>query len=160
MAFLMETFKLFSGLIKFNLSGLSFRYFLLELLALVSHFDGEFFDLKSQLFNLSLVSATILFKSQVVFFFLAGSERPLFKFLLVPVHFKFKLVHTLISFEYHVLDVIETILLICNPLLKLLDLILKSARLALSNLLHMLLRFNLFIFGIYETLGVDELHLD
>jgi hypothetical protein len=106
MAFLMETFKLFSGLIKFDLSGLSFRYFLFELLAFVSHFDRKFFDLKSQLFNLGFVSTAILFKSQVVFLFLAGSERPLFEFFLVPVHFKFKLVHTLISFEYHVLDVV------------------------------------------------------
>jgi len=119
----MKTFELFSGLIKFDLGGLSFRYFLLELLAFVSHFDCEFLDLKSQLLNLGLVSATILFKSQVVFLFLAGSERPLFKLLLVPVHFKFKLVHTLISFEDHILNVVEAVLLVCDALLKLFDLI-------------------------------------
>ena len=62
MAFLMEAFELFSGLIEFDLSGLSFRYFLFELFALVSHFNCEFLDLKSQLLDLSLVSSTVLFK--------------------------------------------------------------------------------------------------
>jgi hypothetical protein len=51
-------------------------------------------------------------------------------------------------------------LLVCDALLKLFDLVLESARLALGNLLHVFFCFNLFIFGIYKTLGVDELHLD
>jgi hypothetical protein len=40
MAFLMKTFKLFGGLIEFDLGGLSFRYLLFQLLALVAHFNS------------------------------------------------------------------------------------------------------------------------
>jgi uncharacterized membrane protein len=87
MTFLMETFELFCRLVKFDLGGLSFRYFLLKLLALVSYLNCQLFDLKSQLLDLGLVSSTILFKSQVVFLLLTGCKRPLFKLLLVPIHF-------------------------------------------------------------------------
>lgn len=160
MAFLMETFELLSGLIKFNLGGLGFRYLLFQLLALVSHLNREFLDLKSQLLDLSLVSSTVLFEGQVVFFLLAGSKSPLLQLLLVPVHFKFELVHALVGFEDHILDVVEAVLLVSDALLKLFDLVLKSARLAFGNLLHVFFSFDFLVLGIYETLGVDELHLD
>jgi hypothetical protein len=55
---------------------------------------------------------------------LSGSESPLLKFLLVPIHFKFELVHALIRFEDHVLDVVEAVLLVSNPLLQLFYLVL------------------------------------
>ena len=50
--------------------------------------------------------------------------------------------------------------MISDALLKLFDLVLESARLSLGNLLHVFLSLDFFVFGIHETLGVDELHLD
>ena len=50
--------------------------------------------------------------------------------------------------------------MVSDALLKLFDLVLESARLALGNLLHVFLSLDFFVLGIHETLGVDELHLD
>lgn len=155
----MQTLEFLSGLIEFNLRGLGFGYFLLKLLALVANFYSKFLDLKSKFFDFGLVSSSVLLESQVIFLLLACCQCPLLKFLLVPVHFKFKLVHAFVRFEDHVLDVVEAVLLISHALLKLLNLVLKSARLALGNLLHVLFCFDFLVFGINETLCMHELHL-
>ena len=84
----------------------------------------------------------------------------MFQLLLVPVHFKFELVHALVGLKDHILNVVEAVLLISDALLKLFNLVLESARLALSNLLHVLFSLNFFVLGIYETLSVDKFHLD
>ena len=84
----------------------------------------------------------------------------MFQLFLVPVHFKFELVHALVCFEDHILNVIETVLLISYALLKLFNFVLESTRLALGNLLHVFFSLNFLVFGIYETLSVDKLHLD
>ena len=93
------------------------------MLAFIAHFNREFFNLKGQLFNLGLVSSTVLLKSKVVFFFLACCKCPLLEFLLIPIHFKFELVHALVCFEDHVLNIVKTILLVSDPLLQFLDLV-------------------------------------
>jgi len=159
MAFLMKAFELFSGLVKLNLGGLCFRYFLLELFALVAHLNGKLFDLESKFLDLGLVCSAVLLKSQVVLFLLASSECPLFELLLIPVHFKFELVHALVGFKDHILDIIKTILLVRNALLQLFNFIFKATRLALCNLLHVFFGFNFLVFCINKTLGVNKLHL-
>jgi hypothetical protein len=154
-ALLMKSFKFLGGFVKFNLGGLGFSDFLFKFAALTSHLDGKFLDLKSKLLNLGLVGASVLFQSEVVFFLLASGEGPLFKFLLVPVHFKFELVHLFVGFKDHVLDVVETILLVGNALLELFNFVFEAAGLAFGDLLHVFLGFDFLVFVVDEGLGVD-----
>mgnify|MGYP000229121772 CR=1 FL=1 len=133
---------------------------MLELLSFASDFDGKFLDLKSELLDFGLISSSELFKSQVVLFFLAGGKSPLLKFLLIPIHLKLELVHALISLEDHILNVVQAILLVSNPLLKLLNLVAQTARLSFCDLFQMLLSLDFFILGIYKTLSMNKLHLD
>ena len=86
MTFLMETFEFFRSFIKFNLSSLSFGNLLLKLLALVTDFNGQLFNLKGQFLDFSLISSAVLLKGKIILFLLSGGECPLFKFLLIPVH--------------------------------------------------------------------------
>ena len=130
-----------------------------ELLRFSCHFDSKFLDVEGQLFDLSLICTAILLESKVILFFLTSGESPLFELLLVPVHLELELIHLLICLEDHVLNVVETILLVGNPLLKLLNLVAKPSALPLSHLLQVLLRFNLFVLNINEALSVHQLHL-
>jgi len=91
--------ELLSSFIKFNLSSLGLSNFMLKLLGFPCHLNGKFLDLKGKFLDFSLISSSILFESEVIFFLLPGSEGPLFQFLLVPVHLELVLVHFLISFE-------------------------------------------------------------
>lgn len=150
----------FRCLIKFDLLSLSVSDFLLELIADFCYVYGGFFDVSDQLCNLFVIESPVLFKSEIIFFLLSGSEGPLFKFLLVPIHLKFKLVHTFIGFEDHVLDVIQPVLLVSNSLLQFFNFVLETTTLAFGDLLQMLLSFDFLIFSIYETLGMHKLHLD
>ncbi len=156
----MQTFEFFSSLVQFDLSGLSLCDFLLELLCFASDFDGKFLDLKSKLLDFSLISTSELFESQVVLFFLAGGESPLLKFLLIPIHLELELVHTLVCLEDHILNVVQTILLVSNPLLKLLNLVAQTARLSFGDLFQMLLSLDFFVLGVNKTLSMNKLHLD
>ena len=72
----------------------------------------------------------------------------MFEFFLVPVHFKFELVHALVGLENHVLDVVQTVLLVSDALLQLLDFVLQTPTLALRYLLHVLLSFDFFVLSI------------
>ncbi len=119
----MQTFEFFSRLIQLDLSGLRFSDLLFKLLTLVTHLNGQLFDLKSELFDFGFVSTPILLKSEVVFLLLSGCESPLFELLLVPIHLQLKLIHAFIGFEDHVLDVVKTVLLVCNALFELLNLV-------------------------------------
>jgi len=123
-ALLVKAFEFLSSFIKFNLGCLSFSYFLLKLFAFMANFNCELFYLQSQLFNFSFISSSVFFKSQIVFFFLASCKCPLLQLLLVPIHLKFELVHALICLEDHILDVIKSILLICDSLLEFFDFVL------------------------------------
>lgn len=156
----MQPFEFLSRLVKLNLSCLRLRYLLLELLCLTSNLNRQFLDLKSQLLDFSLISATELLKSQVVLFFLAGGKRPLLQLLLVPVHLQLELVHPLVGLEYHILNVVQPVLLVGDPLLKLLNFVAQSTTLPFRDLLQVLLGLDLFIFGIDQALRVHKLHLD
>ena len=127
MALLVETFEFLGCFVKLDLSGLGFSNLLLQLAALAANLNGELLDLEGELLDLGLVSASVLLESEVVLLLLAGSEGPLFELLLVPVHFQLKLVHLLVGLEDHVLDVVQAVLLVRDPLLKLLNLVLESA---------------------------------
>lgn len=120
----MKTLELFCCLVQLDLCGLRLCNFLLQFIGFAGYFNGEFFYLQSKLFDLSLIRTSVLLQSQVILLLLSGSESPLLKFLLVPIHFKFELVHALIRFEDHVLDVVEAVLLVSNPLLQLFYLVL------------------------------------
>lgn len=127
MAFLMDAFEFFGGLIELNLGSLSLSHFLLELLGFTSHFNRKFLDLQRELLDFSLVSTAELLKREVVLFFLAGGESPLLQLLLVPVHLQFELVHALVRLKDHVLNVVETILLVGDSLLQLFNFIAKTS---------------------------------
>lgn len=157
---LVQPFEFFGRLVELDLSGLGLSHFLLELLGLAGDLDGQFLDLKGQLLDLSLISSSELLQGQVVLLFLAGGERPLLQLLLIPVHLKLELVHSLVRLEYHVLNIVETVLLVSDPLLQFLDFVAQTTTLPFCDLLQMLFRFNLFVFGVDQTLGVDKLHLD
>jgi hypothetical protein len=153
--FLVQSFELLCRLVQFDLSGLGFSNFLLQLFALVSHFDGQLLNLEGQFFDFSFVSSAVFLKSQVVFFLLSGSQSPLLEFFLVPIHFQFELIHPFVCLEDHVLDVVQTVLLVSDALLQLFDFVLETARLALGDLLHVLFSLDFFVLGVDEGLGVN-----
>ena len=117
MALLMKTLELFGCLVKFNLGGLGLGNLLFEFTALATYFNGQFLNLEGKLLDFSLISTSVLLEGEIVLLLLAGSEGPLFQLFLVPVHFKFELVHLLVGLEDHVLDVVEAVLLVGNALL-------------------------------------------
>ena len=156
----MKSLEFFGGFIELNLCSLSLCNFLLKLCSFSRYFNGELLNLEGEFLDLCLISASILLESQVIFFLLSGSERPLFQFLLVPIHLKFELIHFLIGFEDLILNVVKAILLVSNPLLKFFYLILQTSTLSLCDLFKVLFSFNLFIFSVNKTLSVNELHLN
>jgi len=156
----MHAFELLGGLIELDLCGLSLSDLLLEFLGLACDLDGKFLDVKGEFLDLGLVSPSVLFECEVILFLLSGSECPLFELLLVPVHLKLELIHLFIGLEDHVLDVVETVLLVSDPLLELLYLVLETAALPLGHLLQVLLRLDLLVLHVHEGLRVHELHLD
>ena len=141
------------------MSGLGLRNFLFELFTLAANLNGELFDLKCEFLDLGFVGASVLLECEVIFLFLPGCKRPLLQFLLVPVHLQLKLVHTLVGFKDHVLNVVQAILLVGNPLLQLFYFVLETPALTLGNLLHVFFSFNFFVFVINKGLSVYELHL-
>ena len=151
----MQTLEFLSGLIELNLRGLSFGYFLLKLLSFVANFNREFFDLKGKFFDFGLVSSPVLLQSQIIFLLLACCQCPLLKLLLVPVHFKFKLVHSFVRFKNHVLDVVQPVLLVSHSLVELLNFVSQAPILPFSDLLQMLLRLDLLVLNIDQALCVD-----
>ena len=158
--FLVQPFEFLGRLVELDLRGLSLRHLLLELLGLAGDLDRKLLDLESQLLNLGFIGTAELFKREVIFLFLAGSECPLLQLLLVPIHLKLELVHPLVGFEDHVLDVVQSVLLVRDALLQLLDLVPQAPALAFRDLLQMLFSFNLLVLGVDEALRMDELHLD
>ena len=106
MALLMQAFEFFSSLVQLDLGGLGLCNFLFELFTLAANLNGELFDLKCEFLDLGFVGASVLLEGEVVFLFLPGCKRPLLQFLLIPVHLQLKLVHTLVGFEDHVLNVV------------------------------------------------------
>ena len=160
MALLMKSFELLSGFVELNLGSLGFSHLLLELAAFTADFNSELLDLEGELLDLGLVSTSVLFESKIVLLLLAGSKGPLFELLLVPVHFKFELVHPFVGLENHVLDVVEAVLLVGDALLQLFDFVLQTARLALGDLLHVLLSFDFLVFVVHQRLSVHQLHFD
>ena len=160
MSLRVKPLKFFGGFIKFNLSCLCFCNLLLKFSCFSCNLYGEFLDLKGEFFNFGLISASVLFQSQIIFLLLSCCKSPLFKLFLIPVHFKFELVHFLIRFEDLILDVVKSILLISNSLLKFLNFILETSTLTLCDLFQVLFSFNFFIFSVYQTLSVDQLHFN
>lgn len=102
----MKTFEFLGCFVELNLGCLGLGNLLFKLFALVTNLNCEFLNLEGEFLDLGLVSTTILLKGEVILFLLSGGEGPLFEFLLVPVHLQFELIHTLVSLENHVLDVV------------------------------------------------------
>jgi hypothetical protein len=155
-----ESLEFFSGFVKLDLGCLSFSHFLLKLLSFSSNFDGKLFDLECELLDLGLIRSSVLLKSEVILFLLSGGKCPLFKLLLIPVHLKLELVHLLVSLEDHVLDVVQTVLLVGDSVVELLDFILQTTGLSLGDLFHVLFGFDFLVLGVDQRLGVHELHLN
>jgi hypothetical protein len=155
----MEPFEFLCSLVKLDLRSLGLSDLLLKLLRLFGDFDSKFLNIEVQFLDFGLISTSVLLKCEIILLLLSGGKGPLFKLLLVPVHLKFELIHLLVCFEDHILDVVQAVLLVCHPLLELLNFVLETAALPFGDLLQVLLRFDLLVFNIYETLGVYELHL-
>ena len=154
MSLLMQPFEFFGSLVKLDLSGLRLSHFLLQLVGLAGHLHGQFLDLKGELLYLGLISSSELLQGQVILFLLSGGKGPLFQLLLVPVHLELELVHALVRLEDHVLNIVQAVLLVCNSLLQLLNLVSETTALPLSDLLKMLLRLDLLVLSVDERLGV------
>jgi hypothetical protein len=159
MSLRVEPLKLLSSLIKLDLRSLGLSNFFLEFVGFFSNFNGKLFDLEGKLLDLGLISSSVFLESEVILLLLSGSKSPLLKLFLVPVHLKFELIHLLISLEDHVLDVVQTILLVGDPVVELLDLIFQTSRLALCDLFHVFFGFDLLVLGIYQRLGMNQFHL-
>ena len=123
MSLSMKPFELFCCLIQFYLCCLSFSNLFLKFCCLSSNLNCKFFYIESQFLYFSLICSSILFQCQIILLFLSSCKCPLFQFFLIPVHFKLILIHFLICFEDHILNVIQSILLISYPLLKLFNFI-------------------------------------
>lgn len=143
-----ESLEFLGGLVQFDLSGLGLGDFLFELLGLFGDFDGELLDVEGEFLDFGFVCPSVLFESQVIFFFLSCGQCPLFQFFLVPIHNELELVHFFISFEDHILDIVQSILLVSNSLLELILLVFESSTLSLSYLFHMLFSFDFLVFHI------------
>jgi len=102
----MQSFEFFCCFVELNLSGLSFGNFPLKFISLSGDFYGEFFNLKGKLFNLGFICSSVFLKSKVILLLLSGRECPLLQLFLIPVHFKFELVHFLVGLEDHVLNIV------------------------------------------------------
>jgi hypothetical protein len=135
----MESLELFGGLVELNLGSLSLSNLLFELFGLARHLNGQLLNVEGELLDLGLISTPVLLEGQVVLLLLSCGEGPLLELLLIPVHLQFELVHLLVGLENHVLDVVQAVLLVGHSLLKLLNLILQTPTLSLSNLLQVLL---------------------
>ena len=122
-ALLRQTFKFFGCLVELNLSGLCLSHFLLKFISFASNLNGKFLNLKGKLLDFGFISTSEFLQGQVIFFLLARGKSPLLQLLLIPVHLQFELVHALVSFKDHVLNIVQSILLVSNPLLQLLDLV-------------------------------------
>jgi hypothetical protein len=127
----MKSFEFLSCLIKLDLCCLGLCNLHFKLLCFASDFDSELLDVQSKLLNLGFISSAILFQSKVIFLLLSGSQSPLFQLLLVPIH----LIHFLIRFENHVLDVVQPVLLVSHSLVKLLNFVSQASILPFSDLL-------------------------
>lgn len=157
---LVQPLELLGSLVKFDLSGLRLCNLLLKLGCFLGNLNRQFFDLKGEFFDFGFVRSSILLQCQVVFFLLAGGQGPLLELLLVPVHFELELVHAFVRLEDHVLNVVQAVLLICDPLLQLLNFVLQSSALSFSDLLEMLFSLDFFVFGVNQALRVHQFHLD
>jgi hypothetical protein len=131
----MKSFEFLSCLIKLDLCCLGLCNLHFKLLCFASDFDSELLDVQSKLLNLGFISSAILFQSKVIFLLLSGSQSPLFQLLLVPIHLQFELIHFLIRFENHVLDVVQPVLLVSHSLVKLLNFVSQASILPFSDLL-------------------------
>lgn len=160
MSLRMESLELLGGLVKLNLRRLGLSHLLLKLAGLSSNLNSQFLDLEGKFLNLGLISSSVLFKGKVILFLLPGSKCPLFQLFLVPVHLQFELIHLLVCLKDHVLDVVESVLLVSDPVVQLFDFILEPSTLSLCDLFHVFLRLDLLVLGIDQTLGVHKLHLD
>ena len=150
MSLCMKSLELLCGLIKLDLGGLSLCHLLFKFFSLPGYLNSKFFDVKSKFLNLGLISTAILLEGQVILFLLSGSEGPLLELLLVPVHLKLELIHLLVCLEDHILDIVQTILLIGHALLQFLNLIFKSSALPFSDLFEMFLGFDLLVLDVNE----------
>jgi len=159
MSLRMESLEFFGGLIKLNLGGLSFGNFSFKLVGFSCNFDSKLFNLKGKLLDFGLICSSIFLKGEVILFLLSGSKGPLLELLLIPIHLKLELIHLLVSLEDHVLDIVKSILLISDTVIKFFNFILQSTRLPLGNLLHVLLSFDFLVFGIDKRLCMNKLHL-
>jgi hypothetical protein len=148
MASLMLLLVQLSGLIELNLLSLGISDLLFKLIADFCNINGGLLDVANELCDLFVVEAAILLKSKVIFFLLSSSERPLLELLLIPIHLKFELVHALVGLEDHILNVIESILLVGDSLFQFFYFILKAAALSLSDLLQVLFRLDFLVFSI------------
>ena len=155
-----QSFEFLCGLVELNLGSLSLSDFLLELVSFLSNLDGKFLNLEGKLLDLGFISSSVLLQSEVIFFLLSGGKSPLLQLLLIPVHLELELIHALVGLEDHVLDIVESVLLVGDSLLQLLNFILETATLTLGDLLHVLLRFDFLVLGIHQTLSMHKLHLD
>ena len=160
MTLLVQPFEFFGGLVQLDLRSLRLSHFLLQLGCLLGHLHGQLLNLEGQFFDFGLICTSVLLQRQVVFLLLASGQSPLLQLFLIPVHFELELVHAFIRLEDHVLNVVQSVLLVCNALLQLFNFVLQSAALALSHLLEVLLSLDFLVLGVHETLRVHQFHLD
>lgn len=156
MSLLVEPFELLCGLVEFYLRGLGLGDFVFEFFGLARHLDGELLDLQRQLLDLGLVGSAILLEREVVLLLLARRERPLLQLFLVPVHLQLVLVHPLVRLEDRVLNVVQPVLLVRDPLLQLLNFVPQPTGLSLCELFEVLFAFDLLVLVVDELLRVDQ----
>lgn len=148
--------ELFCCLIKLDLRGLSGGDFFLQLLLFPAHFDGQLLDLQVQLPYLGVILFPVLLEGDVVFLLLLASDGPLLQLLLVPVQLQLDLLHLLIHSEDAHLDIVESLLMLHDDFIELLDLVLESAALAFGHLPEVVLCLGLFVLGVDQRLRVEQ----
>jgi hypothetical protein len=100
------------------------------------------------------LSSSFQLKKNQNFYLLTGSESPLFKFFLVPVHLELELVQLFISFKNKILLVIEGFLLFDGLFFQFSEFSLDTAYLTFRHLFKMVFCLDFLVLGLDQLLGV------
>lgn len=127
---------------------------------LPAYLDGQLLDLQVEFPDLGIILLPVLLQGDVVFLLLLASDGPLLQLLLVPVEFQLDLLHLLIHPEDAHLDIVQSLLVLHDDLVELLDLVLQPAALPLGHLPEVVFGLGLLVLGVDQGLRVEQFLVD
>mmetsp|Transcript_5315 Transcript_5315/g.17663 ORF Transcript_5315/g.17663 Transcript_5315/m.17663 type:complete len:548 (-) Transcript_5315:704-2347(-) len=141
----MQLAEVLRSLVQLDLRALRLCDLGLEVVLLARDLLGHLLDVEVQLLDARLVRPLVLEQSQIVLLLLPRGQRPLLQLLLVPVHEELELVHLLVPAVHLVLERVHLLQELRLLLLQLEHIPPEPARLALHELLEVVLRLDLLV---------------